>query len=175
MGHRPWGRVKLAALGAAVALGVMAGTAQAKPWAKWAPSPLASDSGFAAMSARPADSLGTGEFAWLTVQRDWREQRAAESPTGRATSATWGKEPPRWHRARSTDGRFAALASRPYASLANEEFAWLVSESAAQREDRERMSAGGHGATVAALVVAAGLAGLYFGMKAAVDGIFGGD
>jgi hypothetical protein len=166
--------IRSAALGAALAVGVLAGAAQAKPWAKWAPAPLASDGDYASMSARPADSLLTGEFAWLTLQRDWRAQRAQESspgPSPTSLSADARGE----HRARSSDKRFAELASRPYATLTNQEFAWLVSESAAQRADGDHMSTGGMVATtvVVSVIVAVVAAGIAVG--AALNGIFGGN
>ena len=108
--------------------------AQAKPWAKWAPSPLASDSAYEALAARPPDSLSTSEFAWVELQRDWRGQRNAEINGGASSSIT---EFALAHHPRPGDRRFAELASRPYASLTNPEFAWLVAESGVQqaRED----------------------------------------
>ncbi len=78
------------------------------------------------MRARPADSLDVDELAWFDVQRDWRGQRRGDLP----------------HRARENDGRFAALASQPYAALSDKERAWLVTENAAQRVGRDS-SAGG--------------------------------
>ena len=103
--------------GAVVALSLIAGAAQAKPWAKWAPSPLASDSAYAALSARPADSLSTDELGWVEVQRDWRAARKLETePDSRSLSSPAGT-----HSERPNDGRFAALASRPYASLTTSE------------------------------------------------------
>jgi len=117
----------------AVALAVSAlasGLAQAKPWQKWAPAPLASDSCFTAMQARPLDSLSVMQYKWLEVQRDWRTDREAE---GR--KRVWPDELYE-HRARRTDKRFAELASLPYEALADSEETWLVAENAAQREMR---------------------------------------
>ncbi len=120
-------------LGVALALALLAPPAHAKSWAKWAPSPLASDSSYAALAARPADSLDTRAFAWVQVQREWRAQRDAE--VGDAGSGITGFERVE-HRPRSSDGRFAALAARPYAELTDVEVSWLALESAAQRQGR---------------------------------------
>jgi hypothetical protein len=120
--------VRAAAL---VALALLAGAAHAKPWARWAPAPLASDSAFAAFSALSADSLAPEERAWLAVQRDWRAQRIEESSRSSASVTAYHPHPPR-----ATDERFAALASLPYAALADSERTWLVAENAAQRRDR---------------------------------------
>jgi hypothetical protein len=137
-------------------LAVAAAPASAKPWKKWAPAPLASDSSFAAMQARPLDSLSAMQYKWLEVQRDWRGDREAE---GR--KRVWPDELYE-HRARRTDKRFAELASKPYEALADSEKTWLVAENAAQREVREAVgSAAGivGGVLVGALVgVIAGVA-----------------
>ena len=124
--------VILMALGAAITMAMLAGVAQAKLWAKLAPAPLASDSAFAAMQARPTDSLTVSEFLWLGVQRDWRAERDRET------------RPPVWpeeryvHHLRRTAARFAALASLPCAALTERERAWLVAENAERRAERER-------------------------------------
>jgi hypothetical protein len=114
-----------------VLLAVAAAPASAKPWKKWAPAPLASDSSFAAMQGRSLDSLSAMQYKWLEVQRDWRGDREAE---GRRP--VWPDELYE-HRARRTDKRFAELASKPYEALADSEKTWLVAENAAQREARE--------------------------------------
>jgi hypothetical protein len=101
-----------------------------KPWAKWSPDPLASDSAFATLSATSMDSLSASELSWLAVQRDWRAQRDEESRVSASITRSWHP-----HHARLADARFAELASRPYAALADSERAWLVAESAAQRGD----------------------------------------
>ena len=132
MGDARWTNLWQAACGATLALVLVSGVAQAKPWARWAPNPLASDSSFAAFSARPADSLNAGERAWLEVQHDWREQRSLEAQTPGSITSTW-----RTHPSRRTDTRFAALASRPYTGLSDSERAWLIGENAAQRAARE--------------------------------------
>ena len=75
-----------------------------------------------------------GEAAWVLVQRDWREQGRAEAqPAGPGI-----EDPRRPHHARPGDGRFAALASRPYESLGRDELVRLMQGNAAQRQDRER-------------------------------------
>lgn len=132
MGRRRWIVVGKVAVGAAVAVALVAGTAHAKRWEKWAPAPLASDSSYAALLAQPSDSLSAREVQWLSVQRDWRVQRDMEARWSGTSqlSREWT------HRARRTDARFAALASRPYPALADSERAWLVAENAAQRADQ---------------------------------------
>jgi hypothetical protein len=160
-------------VGALVLCALFAGPAHAKPWAKWAPAPLDSDSDYVAMSARAADSLRTGEFAWFGVQRNWRAQRDAEA-SGASKASSITDAPGVGHRVRSSDKRFATLASRPYGSLRNEEFAWLVSENAAQRADLEHMSTGGTVAIVVIVAGAAALAGAIWGVHAAIEGIFSG-
>ncbi|HTR96690.1 MAG TPA: hypothetical protein VMH61_02215 [Candidatus Acidoferrales bacterium] len=147
MGERPLalgvlGAMLMVALGACVALG--------KPWANWAPAPLASDSSYAALAARPRDSLDVGQLEWVQVQEQWRAARAKEA--GESSRVFGGLQYP--HQARPTDRRFAELASRPYAELSERELSWLVLESANQRQ-----GANG-GATVALGVIAvAALAG----------------
>lgn len=79
-----WMCLKRAALDAVVAVAAtsIASAALAKPcptWATLAPDPLASDSSYATFSAIPEDSLSTGEFSWLAMQRDWRRQRRDET------------------------------------------------------------------------------------------------
>ena len=122
----------IVALSVAVALTLITGTAQAERWAILAPAPLASDSSYAALQARPADSLSGSEAQWLAVQRDWRVQRDMEErwPGGSQLRREW------LHRERRNDTRFATLASLPYAALTDSERAWLVAESAAQRSDQ---------------------------------------
>jgi hypothetical protein len=172
MGHgSSWnaGAIRVAT-GMLVGLVLVAGAAQAKPWAKLAPAPLASDSAYAALSARPADSLGTDELSWVEVQRDWRAARKLETePAGRSIS-----EPEGTHRARPTDGRFAALASRPFASLTASERSWLVMENAAQRVERTQMSTGGTVALVVIVAALAAVAGVAWGAHAVVADLFGG-
>jgi hypothetical protein len=145
--------------GALITLAWLSGAAHAKPWAKWAPSPLASDSAYAALSALPQDSLGTAEFAWVEVQRDWRAQRLGESENGMHGIASSGVE----HSARPADGRFARLASQPFSALGESERAWLITENAAQRAARGGSGsylAGGIllGAVVGGLAALVGLA-----------------
>jgi hypothetical protein len=159
-----------------VATGVLAGlllvsvAAHAKPWAKLAPAPLASDSAYAALSGRPADSLSTDELSWVGVQHDWRAARQAETePAGRSISNPDGA-----HRERPTDGRFAALASRPFASLTTSERSWLVLENAAQRTERNQSSAAGTVVIVVIVAVLAAVAGAAWGAHAVLDDLFGG-
>jgi hypothetical protein len=150
-----------------------AGVAHAKPWAQWAPAPLASDSAFAALQARPPEALTAAEASWLSVQRYWRAQRADEdagsmpsSITSPTTASGHG------HHARRGDERFAALASRPFGSLEDRDLAWLVAENAAQRDARESASVAS-GRTAIGLGLLAGVAGLIAGAWLAVDAIFG--
>lgn len=119
------------ALGCAALLTLFTGIACAKPWSKWARSPLASDRTYAAMAARPADSLSAHELQWLTVQRDWRAQREQEAHGTSGISESWYP-----HHPRDADERFAELAARPFTALADSERAWLVAESAAQHGER---------------------------------------
>src|SRR5580765_1749849 len=159
MGRRPRIGVKGAAMGAAVALALLAGGVQAKSWKQWAPDPLASDSTYARFLARPADSLTAAQLSWLAVQRDWRAQREAEAEPWSPTSITsTGRGGP--HPGRHTDARFAALASQPYEALSDTDRAWLVAENTAQQVAREsqRESMG----------VAGGLILLALGVAAAV-------
>ena len=127
--------VREAALGAVVVAVLLAADAQAKPWSKWAPNPLASDSAFAAMSAQSTESLSAAEISWLEVQRDWRAQRREES---RSTASI--TEPFNAHHVRRSDAHFAELASRPYAALADSERTWLIAESAAQHADHVQVT-----------------------------------
>jgi hypothetical protein len=144
-----------------IALVLPAGVAHAKPWKKWAPDPLDSDSSYAAFLARPSDSLTAAQLSWLAVQRDWRAQREAESgspsPASITDSGHWHPHP-----ARRTDARFAALASRPYEALADSERAWLVSENTAQQVARSSQgrSSGGAGLLLVGLLIGA-LAGTW--------------
>lgn len=124
-------RAREAALGAVVVFELVASVAHAKQWSKWAPDPLASDSAYKVLSARPLDSLSVAESSWVAVQRDWRAQRQAETPS----SSIKVKHSP--HPARRGDERFAALASQPYSALADTDRAWLVAENEAQRTARE--------------------------------------
>jgi hypothetical protein len=77
----------------------------------------------------PADSCDADQRAWLLVQKEWRAERqdetdgVAETLTGTAMHR---------HQSRSTDPRFAELASKPYETLSADERTWLVSESLAQ-------------------------------------------
>ncbi len=138
-------------LGAAVvAFALLTDVANAKPWRKWAPGPLASDSSYAALLARPSDSLTAAQLTWLAVQRDWRTQRDAESTTSSSASIT---ETGRPHLARRSDKRFTALVARPYAALADTDRAWLVAENAAQQVARE--SEGGSAGAIGILLMAA--------------------
>ena len=141
-----------ATLGALVVVALLTGVAHAGLWRKWAPDPLASDSTYRAMLARPADSLSAAESSWIAVQRDWRAQRDAEAPS---SSISVQHRP---HPVRPGDERFAALASRPYAALADSERAWLVAENAAQRIARESQGGAklGTGAKITLWAVAVG-------------------
>lgn len=132
MGRHGTMNVRKMAAGTAIGLALVAGTAHAEDWETWAPAPLVSDSSYAALQARPPDSLSAGQVQWLAVQRDWRMQRDMEAKWSGDTqlSREWH------HRARRTDERFAALASKPYGALTGSERAWLVEESAAQRSDQ---------------------------------------
>ncbi len=148
--RRPWiDDVMRVALGVVVGLGLCAGVAHARAWAKWAPEPLASDSAYAALGARVADSLDVGQLGWVEVQRDWRRQRREESQPF-VGGITGGRE----HHGRPDDGRFAALAARPYTALSASERAWLVIESSEQRQQRARE--GQTGTTVVLVVLAVG-------------------
>ena len=156
------------ALGTAVTMALLTGMAHAKPWAEWAPDPLASDSAYAALSALPPDLLSAGELSWLAVQRDWRTQRTEEKRSAGSITQSWHP-----HRVRLADERFAALASRHYAALADTELAWLVAENRAQHWDRgpthiERRSGAG---TIFLAAIAGGLAGylaFYFTLASAL-------
>jgi hypothetical protein len=117
---------------ALVLLVSLAGSALAKPWTTLAPSPLASDSSYAALSALPADSLDTNQFGWVAMQRDWRAQRLSEEVGSFRGIASTGFA----HIARAGDARFAKLASKPYAEVTDGERTWLIVENAAQRSDR---------------------------------------
>lgn len=168
MGHRPpWivctGRVLS---GTPLALALFASPLHAKAWVKWAPAPLASDSAYVALAARPPDSLSTPEYAWVEVQREWRSQRLGEQdgPTHGITAS--GLE----HMSRPSDGRFAKLASQPYAALSESERAWLVTENAAQRAARSGPGATGLMAFVA-LVLALGAVGALWGIGSALNHI----
>jgi hypothetical protein len=152
-----------AALGATVALALFAGVVHAKPWKKWAPDPLASDSTYAKFLARPSDSLTAAQLSWLAVQRDWRAQRDAEAEPWSPTSITsTGHGGP--HPARHTDARFAALASQPYEALADTDRAWLVAENTAQQVAREsqRGSSGVVGGLILLALVAAAAVGVAY-------------
>lgn len=132
-----WGR---GAICTTALVALLAGNAHAKPWSKWAPSPLASDSSYAALSARPADSLGIDEFAWVEVQRDWRAQRNAEiSGASRSSLTNYGRP----HHVRSSDGRFAVLLSQPYEALTAPELAWLIAENGARQRGESGPGLGG--------------------------------
>jgi hypothetical protein len=126
-----------AALGVCAAVALLAGVVQAKSWKKLAPSPLASDSTYAAFLARPSDSLTAAQLSWLAVQRDWRAQREAEGAKEPSSLSITDSRHGYTHHARPTDARFAALASQAYAALPDTDRAWLVAENAAQRVDRE--------------------------------------
>ena len=148
--HSSWRlRATEAVIGAAVMIALVAGVAHAKSWRKWAPDPLASDSAYATLSARPLDSLSVAESSWLVVQRDWRAQREAEAP-----SSSLSKTKPREHPKRAGDERFAALASRPYPALADSELTWLVAENEAQRRARESQGGVQSGAVTGIVLVA---------------------
>jgi len=85
-----------------VALALLAGTAHAKPWAKLAPAPLASDSSYEALSARPADSLSTDAGSPLVVTlkvRAWfrlNEALVAEVKAGATLVTTAVGQKPGW-------------------------------------------------------------------------------
>ena len=95
------------------------------------------------------------ESSWLAVQRDWRAQREAEAP-----SSSLSKTKPRAHPKRAGDERFAALASRPYAALADSELTWLVAENEAQRRARESQR-GANPASVTGIVLFGVLAAMF--------------
>ncbi len=137
----------------AVALALFAPEANAKPWAKWAPSPLASDADVAAFAAKPADSLTAGQLAWLGVQQAWREERDEEAAIGTSRDSDAG----RLHVVRRTDERFASLAAQPYASLSAGDLAWLVSDLADRRLDRARSNDDGRavGGVIVAVAIGA--------------------
>ncbi len=168
MGRRWWTGARWAASGVAVmALVSLAGVAGAKPWDKLAPAPLGSDSSYAALSARPADSLSASQLTWLWVQRDWRAQRELETrPLEARTISSVGiyaGAPGAPHPPRRADARFARLASLPYEALTDGERAWLVEENAAQRAARENE---GDGSAVAGGVALGLLAGFVGGIVA---------
>ncbi len=128
----------------------LAPVAHAKPWAKWAKAPLASDSSYLALSSRPSDSLTASQLMWVAVQRDWRAQRGDEALAARTRGDSGA-----YHPARGTDKRFAALASRPYAALADEEREWLVAENQLQRLERDGSSDSGVGGILVAAILGA--------------------
>jgi hypothetical protein len=138
MARRPRIKCGAVAFGTSLALALIAGGALAKPWKQLAPSPLASDSSYAAFLAQPSDSLTAAQLSWLAVQRDWRVQREAEHTWSSSRSITDSRHGPE-HRARRSDARFAALASQPYVALPDSDRAWLVAESAAQLASRESL------------------------------------
>jgi hypothetical protein len=108
--------------------------------------------------ARPSDSLTASQLSWLAVQRDWRAQRDEEAlpSTGLSSLTPPVRESEHPHFVRRSDARFAALASRPYAALADSERAWLVAENAAQLVERGAPSAGGG---VVGVILLAGVVG----------------
>ena len=129
MGRWPRIGVKGAALGASVAVALLAGVVHATPWKKLAPGQLALDSTYAMFLARPSDSLSAAQLSWLAVQRDWRAQRDAETESSSPMSITdTGLGHP--HPTRRSDARFARLVSRPYEGLADTDRAWVVAENA---------------------------------------------
>jgi hypothetical protein len=136
MTRRPRMGVGCALFGASIAVALLSDAAQAKPWKELAPSPLASDSTYAAFLAQPSDSLTAAQLSWLAVQRDWRLQREVEHTWSSSSSITVSRHGSE-HYERRTDVRFAALASQPYAALPDTDRAWLVAENAAQRVARE--------------------------------------
>jgi hypothetical protein len=153
MGHSPGISMRGAALATSVAVALLAGVAHAKPWKKWAPGPLDSDSTYAVFLTRPSDSLTAAQLSWLAVQRDWRAQRDAEAEPP-SMSIT---DPRPQHRSRPGDRRFAALVSRPYEALADSDRAWLVAENAAQRVARESHGRAGGVIVISFLTVIVGI------------------
>lgn len=156
---------------AGITLMTVASAADAKPWRKWAPAPLASDSSYAALVTRPAAELSPAEASWLALQRDWRAQRDAEDRGSYGISEPW-----RPRHERPTDKRFASLAARHYAALADSERAWLVAENAAQQADRaaaEKGSAstGSKTVTYVLIALAAGALAAYFTTYAIIRGL----
>jgi len=153
MDRRPWCRVAWCVSFSTVmfVLVTCASVAHAKTWAKWAPAPLASDSAYAALAVKPADSLTAGQLAWLGVQREWRRERDEEAMFSTSRDVDAG----RLHGVRKSDERFAALAAQPYASLTAGDLAWLISDSAARRQDRHDS-----GRTAAAVIIAVSLGAL---------------
>lgn len=127
--------IPIAALVAALSVASVVSPAQAKRWATLAPDPLASESSFVAMCARPADSLTALQLAWVAAQRDWRLQRSSEARAGGMGSSITAPWSP--HIRRRNDARFARLASQPYEALTDSERVWLMAESSAQIAMRE--------------------------------------
>lgn len=148
-------RVLPGALMALALLVLLAGAAQAKTWHEWSPAPLASDSAFAALTLTPPGLMDEDERRWFEVQRAWRAQRDSEQ---RKWSRGLSESRPD-HVEREGDERFAALASLPPAALADDDFDWLVAESAAQqRADQKAKSASAAVGAALLLGVVAGLA-----------------
>ena len=152
-------RLLLSSLVLPLLLVLSAPASHARSWAEWGPDSLASDDSFLMLSARPSDSLTASQLMWVAVQRDWRKQRDEEALAKR-TQGNSG----RFHSSRRTDERFAALASRPYEALTDDERAWLVAENQLQRAGREE-SNGSHvvGVVLIGAAVAAGVAILVVG------------
>ncbi len=146
-----------------------ASEASATPWRVMAPDPLASDSSYAALSARPADSLSAGELSWLLVQRDWRKQRSDEQRGGGSgiTDASIA------HRPRGTDRQFAQLASLPFHALSGSDLTWLVAESQAQRSSGPTTAETGSNVVGVVLVAAVvGVLAAYLTVGSIFNGIF---
>ncbi|HVP15523.1 MAG TPA: hypothetical protein VMS88_08255 [Terriglobales bacterium] len=133
---------------------LFAPASRARSWAEWGPAPLPSDTSFLALSARPSDSLTASQLMWVAVQRDWRKQRDEEALAKRTLGNSG-----RFHSSRRTDERFAALASRPYEALSDDEKAWLVAENQLQRAGREESDGSNVvGVVLIGAAVAAGVA-----------------
>jgi hypothetical protein len=145
----------------ALALALLAGVAQAKPWEGWAPAPLASDSAYAALSALPTDYFAPDVRDWLAVQRDWRAQRIEVAGRSATFITAYHPQP-----ARPADERCAALASLPYAALADGERTWLVAEDAAQRKDRRLPEGTEKSSAVVGIAMVALLVGFLAGLAA---------
>lgn len=132
-----------------------AGSSEARGRRHEPPPPLPSDSSFAAFCETAPDSLDTGQYAWLEIQRTWRAGRGDDVMRHSSAALTEDWHP---HRKRGTDARFDALLARPYDSLTDTDKSWLIAEDSERRQD----SGSGSGAGVLiGLAALAGVAYLY--------------
>ncbi len=109
-------------LAVVLALGVLAGPAGAAPWARFVTRPMASDTTFSALAARPLESLEPSERTWFMAQASWRveiEEEAAASPRG---ARPWR------HDERRTDARLASRLARDPRELGDSDLAWIEAE-----------------------------------------------